>query len=139
MNVFFLPFIVGMLHPHHSVVFVFVFYRREDRDRAARTMDKCKIGGVEVVVVSANNEQTQDPLRERRLFVSNLAFSTNDETLMNVYGEFGELEDCAIIKERARNGQILEKRSKGYGFVVYRTAEQAQMSLENPRKIIDGR
>ncbi|ETO29071.1 Heterogeneous nuclear ribonucleoprotein A1, partial [Reticulomyxa filosa] len=67
-----------------------------------------------------------EPLEKRRIFVSSLSYATNDETLINVYSQYGELEDCIIVREKTTG------KSKGYG-------QGAINALEQSEKIIDGR
>lgn len=72
-------------------------------------------------------------LEQRRIFVSSLSYSTSDDTLENVFSQYGELEDCTIVKDK------LTGRSKGYGFVVFKSAGGAVNALKQPEKFIDGR
>ena len=80
-----------------------------------------------------NNSSSIGPLEQRRIFVSSLSYSTSDETLENVFSQYGELEDCTIVKDK------LTTRSKGYGFVVFKTVGGAVNALKQPEKFIDGR
>merc|ERR1712130_636930 len=73
------------------------------------------------------------PLEQRRIFVSSLSYSTTDETLRNVFSQYGELEDCTIVKDK------VTLRSKGYGFVVFKSVGGAVNALQQSEKFIDGR
>eukprot|EP01084_Bolivina_argentea_P141237 248208_1 len=73
------------------------------------------------------------PLEQRRIFVSSLSYSTSDETLENVFSQYGELDDCTIVKDN------MTQRSKGYGFVVFKSVSGSVNALKQPEKFIDGR
>ena len=74
------------------------------------------------------------PVEQRRLFVASLAYHTTDDKLRQEFARHGELEEAVIIKDKNNN-----MRSKGYGFVIYRTPEAAQAALTQPTRMIDGR
>ncbi len=46
------------------------------------------------------------------MYVGNLAFFTNEETLTEVFEEFGEVYDCYIPQDPERGG------SRGFGFIT---------------------
>ena len=46
-----------------------------------------------------------------KLYVGNLPFSVNEETLKKAFSEFGSIEEATIIFDKFSN------RSKGFGFV----------------------
>ncbi len=60
----------------------------------------------------------------KRLFVGSIAFSTTDEELREHFAEAGNVTDAKIIMDRMTN------RSRGFGFVEYETAEEAQKAIE---------
>lgn len=68
----------------------------------------------------------------RKLFVRNLGFETNEESLSAVLGQYGELEESVIL--RKKSGE-----SKGYGFVTFTSAEATIKALQQPHHLIDGR
>ncbi|KAJ1606576.1 RRM domain-containing protein [Cryptosporidium canis] len=72
-----------------------------------------------------------DALR-RKLFVRNLGFETNEDSLSEVLGKYGELEESVIL--RTKSGE-----SKGYGFVTFTSTEATIKALQQPHHIIDGR
>lgn len=57
---------------------------------------------------------TPIPARTRRqkLYVGNLSFDTNEETLVEVFEEFGDVYDCYIPQDQERGG------SRGFGFIT---------------------
>lgn len=56
--------------------------------------------------------QKTDRPRRRKLYVGNLAFFTNEETLTEVFEEFGQVYDCYIPHDTERGG------SRGFGFIT---------------------
>lgn len=68
----------------------------------------------------------------RKLFVRNLGFETNEDSLSAVLGQYGELEESVIL--RTKSGE-----SKGYGFVTFTSAEATIKALQQPHHLIDGR
>lgn len=47
----------------------------------------------------------------KRIYIGNLSFTTNEETLTDLFGAYGEVVSATIIKDRDTN------QSKGFGFV----------------------
>ncbi|KAH7647646.1 RRM domain containing protein [Cryptosporidium bovis] len=68
----------------------------------------------------------------RKLFVRNLGFETNEESLKSVFSKYGELEESVIL--RTKKG-----KSKGYGFITFSNTEATVKALQQPHHIIDGR
>jgi len=58
-----------------------------------------------------------------QLFVRNLSWDTNEETLTKIFQPFGEIEEVAVIKNRTG-------RSRGFGFVSFKSAESCTEALE---------
>ena len=110
-------------------VFFFCIYLQQQQQQQSQNDITNKFSGLSEQDLNDLNA----PLEKRRLFVSSLAYSTTDDTLMNVYSQYGALEDCVIIREK------MTGRSRGYGFVVFKTIKGAQNALQMPEKIIDGR
>ncbi|KAI4300705.1 hypothetical protein L6164_034051 [Bauhinia variegata] len=73
-----------------------------------------------------------DPVH-RKLFVRGLAWNTTSETLCAVFQEHGEIEEGAVIYDKATG------RSRGYGFITYKHMESTHRALRAPGKLIDGR
>ncbi|KAL0338006.1 UNVERIFIED_CONTAM: UBP1-associated protein 2A [Sesamum calycinum] len=64
----------------------------------------------------------------RKLFVRGLAWNTSSETLCAAFQEHGEIEEGAVIYDKATG------KSRGYGFVTYKDMESAQRALKAPAK-----
>ncbi|KAJ3056746.1 hypothetical protein HK097_004607 [Rhizophlyctis rosea] len=59
-----------------------------------------------------------------KVFVGNLAWSTNDDSLHAAFSAYGQVTDSIVLKDRET------QRSRGFGFVTYATPEEAQASIE---------
>lgn len=59
-----------------------------------------------------------------KLFVGNLSWNTDDETLRNAFAGYGELEDARVITDRETG------RSRGFGFVTFHNADDANAAIE---------
>ncbi|XP_023752596.1 UBP1-associated protein 2C isoform X1 [Lactuca sativa] len=69
----------------------------------------------------------------RKLFVRGLAWNTTTETLYAAFKEHGEIEEGAVIVDKASG------KSRGYGFITYKYIDSTRKALEAPSKLIDGR
>jgi RNA recognition motif-containing protein len=71
---------------------------------------------------------------ENKIFVGNLSFSLSDEKFKEAFEKFGKVSEAVIIKNKFNN------RSKGFGFVTFDNAEDAQKAVaEMNGKELDGR
>ena len=70
----------------------------------------------------------------KRLYVGNLPFSQNDQSIEELFAEFGTVEFAKVITIRNSG------RSKGFGFVEMATEEEAQAAISQmDGKEIEGR
>ncbi|KAG8916464.1 hypothetical protein FRC01_003132 [Tulasnella sp. 417] len=64
----------------------------------------------------------------------NLSWNTNDETLRNAFSQWGNVIDSIIMRDRETG------RSRGFGFVTYSTAEEANAAINSMgEQELDGR
>lgn len=102
-------------------------------------------GRAMVVEIAADGprERRERPAREprgrnetgRKCYVGNLSFQTPDETLMEIFSEFGEVEYCAQITDRED-----PTRKRGFGFVTFASTDAASAAAENLNGLeVDGR
>lgn len=69
-----------------------------------------------------------------KLFVGGISWNLKEEDLKNAFAEIGEVVEAVIITDRATG------RSKGFGFVTMKTAEEAQNAIaELNGKELDGK
>lgn len=74
---------------------------------------------------------------KKKLFVGNLPWSMNNDSLKELFSQFGEIVEAIVITDR------FSGRSKGFGFVTFANeadaeravAEMAEKEIEN-RKIV---
>ncbi|KAM0926029.1 hypothetical protein ACQ4PT_003876 [Festuca glaucescens] len=69
----------------------------------------------------------------RKLFVHGLAWRVGAQDLRSAFSRFGELEDCNVILDKQ------SRKSKGYGFVLFRSRGAALRALRCPQLQIGGR
>ncbi|XP_056163643.1 UBP1-associated proteins 1A-like [Syzygium oleosum] len=69
----------------------------------------------------------------RKIFVYGLAWEATPQSLAAAFASFGDVEDCNVVTDRATG------KSKGYGFVLFRTRKGAVKALKEPKKKIDNR
>uniref|UniRef100_K3W6L1 RRM domain-containing protein n=1 Tax=Globisporangium ultimum (strain ATCC 200006 / CBS 805.95 / DAOM BR144) TaxID=431595 RepID=K3W6L1_GLOUD len=67
----------------------------------------------------------------RKVFVRGLAWETSTETLKSAFASFGEVEEGAVIFDKASG------KSRGYGFVTFVDMEAAQRAVEKQVVEID--
>eukprot|EP01083_Nonionella_stella_P115191 341251_1 len=85
-----------------------------------------------VVLDSIQEIISNDPSFQK-LFVRSLSWDTTDEMLRDLFLQFGAVKEAVVIREGPN------KRSKGFGFVTFETAEGAQRALQERKKMLDGR
>ena len=72
--------------------------------------------------------------KTKKLYVGNIAYTMNDNSLKQAFEEYGEVVSARIITDRDTG------RSKGFGFVEMATLEGAQAAIEALNDTdIDGR
>ena len=59
-----------------------------------------------------------------KIYVGNLDFSTTEEKLQEMFAEYGEVEEVAVITDRATG------RPRGFGFVTMPNSEEATAAIE---------
>jgi len=68
------------------------------------------------------------------IYVGNLAYSTNDESLKSAFAAYGEVASARVVSDR------MTGRSKGFGFVEMPDRAQAQAAIDALNgKELDGR
>jgi RNA recognition motif-containing protein len=70
----------------------------------------------------------------KKLYVGNLPFSTTQETLKEMFSEYGEITEAVIITNK------FSGRSKGFGFITLADDSQAEKAIsEMNGKDVEGR
>jgi RNA recognition motif-containing protein len=62
--------------------------------------------------------------RDMDIYVGNLAYSTNDESLRSAFSAYGEVASARVVSDR------MTGRSKGFGFVEMPDRAQAQAAID---------
>ncbi len=71
---------------------------------------------------------------KKKLYVGNLPWSVNDQSLREMFSPFGEITEAVIISDRYTG------RSKGFGFVTFVNEADAEKAVaEMANKEIEGR
>jgi RNA recognition motif-containing protein len=120
--------------------FAFVTIKSEEAERAIEDKNGIDYYGRRLVVSEplAPGEKRERKPRESRsqnvkMYVGNLSFYTLPETLVEVFGEFGEVYDCYLPEDRVTGG------SRGFGFVTM-AKEDAERAMEELNGCeVDGR
>lgn len=60
----------------------------------------------------------------KKLYVGNLPYSVQDETLQSAFSQFGTVESARVITDRETG------RSKGFGFVEMSSDDEASQAIE---------
>ncbi|RDX95932.1 UBP1-associated protein 2B, partial [Mucuna pruriens] len=69
----------------------------------------------------------------RKIFVHGLGWDATAETLTAAFRQYGEIEDCKAVADKATG------KSKGYGFILFKTRRGARNALREPQKRIGNR
>jgi RNA recognition motif-containing protein len=70
---------------------------------------------------------------QNKLFVGGLPWSVTSDDLKGLFAEYGEITEAIIINDRDSG------RSKGFGFVTFANADDAQKALEMSGREVEGR
>lgn len=70
---------------------------------------------------------------QNKLFVAGLPWSITSDTLRDLFTQYGEISEAIVINDRDTG------RSKGFGFVTFVNAADAQKALEMDGKEVEGR
>ncbi len=62
------------------------------------------------------------------IYVGNLSFNSNDESLRNAFAEFGNVASAKVVMDRETD------RSRGFGFVEMDSSDEASAAI----KALDG-
>ncbi|KAJ5654097.1 RNA-binding domain-containing protein [Penicillium lividum] len=69
-----------------------------------------------------------------KVYVGNLSWNTTDESLTAAFGQFGQILDAIVMRDRDTG------RSRGFGFVTFGSGEEAQAAIDGlDQQELDGR
>lgn len=72
-------------------------------------------------------------MEKNKLFIGSLPWSITNDSLRELFAQFGEITDAVVITDRESG------RSKGFGFVTFAKEEDAQKALDMNGKEVEGR
>lgn len=61
----------------------------------------------------------------KKIYVGNLSYRTTEDTLRDLFSEYGQVESAAVITDRETG------RSRGFGFVEMANDEEAATAIES--------
>jgi len=77
-------------------------------------------------------EAELDPEQHNKLFIGGLSFETNEQSLKTYFSKWGEIKDVIVMRDSST------KRSRGFGFIKYKTKESVDdVQKARPHKIDD--
>ncbi|MQM07957.1 hypothetical protein Taro_040812 [Colocasia esculenta] len=115
----------------------FVTYRHmESTQRALKESSKLIDGRLAVCNLaceglSSTSVTTDQTLR--KLYIGGLPPDVSTEMLLNFFVRHGEIEEGSVAYDKETN------KSRGFGFVTYKTVEAAKKALSDPDKNLGGR
>ena len=133
----------------------FGFVTMETQDAAKTAVDALngvEVGGRNIRVDFAAPQGTRPPRESReprerrqpmrrqddtgrRVYVGNLDYGTTDDTLQEIFSEFGDIEYCAHLSERED-----PSRKRGFGFITFSEQNSAEAAVNNLDGLeVDGR
>ncbi|KAG1799855.1 uncharacterized protein HD556DRAFT_1345413 [Suillus plorans] len=69
-----------------------------------------------------------------KVYVGNLSWNTTDDSLRSAFGDFGNVTDAIVMKDRETG------RSRGFGFVTFNGTEEAEAAIQGMNEQeLDGR
>jgi RNA recognition motif-containing protein len=63
-------------------------------------------------------------MSQSKIYVGNLSYSVGEKELSDHFGQFGAIKELILIKDRETG------RSKGFGFVEFNTAAEADKAIQ---------
>ncbi|MES2204146.1 MAG: RNA-binding protein [Pseudomonadota bacterium] len=72
-------------------------------------------------------------MSQSKIYVGNLPYSVTEQDLTDMFSKFGPTKQVNLITDKET------RRSKGFAFVTFETAEAANASLQLDNNEVDGR
>lgn len=72
-------------------------------------------------------------MSQSKIYVGNLPYSVTEQDLTDMFSKFGATKQVNLITDKET------RRSKGFAFVTFETAEAAQAALQLDNNEVDGR
>ncbi len=68
-------------------------------------------------------KRQEDFLMAQKIYVGNMNYATTEETLSNLFSQYGEVVSAVVIKDR------YTEQSKGFGFIEMSDAQAAEAAI----------
>lgn len=78
-----------------------------------------------VAIMSRGRFRENDTEKFCKLFIGGLHYVTDEESLKKYFSQWGEVIDCIVMRDPN------SKKSRGFGFITYKTAEQVRIETAN--------
>lgn len=79
-----------------------------------------------------HRQEMYEKFKDRNLYVKNFNDKITDESLKELFNEFGEILSCKVMKDE-------NKRSRCFGFVCFKNAKDAEEAIDKMNnKVIEG-
>jgi len=71
-----------------------------------------------------SGRRTETRTMSKKIYVGNMNYATTEDSLRELFGQFGGVESVAVIMDRATG------RAKGFGFVEMESDQAAQAAIQ---------
>ncbi|KAL7194269.1 hypothetical protein ACSBR1_034644 [Camellia fascicularis] len=120
---------VARTDPVHRKLFVRgLAWNTSSESLCAGRMVVCNLACESLSSTSVLPDQAQ-----RKLYIGGLSPDTTSEMLLFFFRRHGEIEEGSVAYDKDTN------RSRGFGFVTYKTVEGAKKAIDDPQKSLGGR
>ncbi|CAM6098142.1 unnamed protein product [Calypogeia fissa] len=115
--------------------FGFITFKHMDSaQRALKEPSKNIDGRITVCNLASSGSTTvATDQAQRKLYIGGLSFETSSDTLLNIFSQYGEIEEGAVAYDKNTN------KSRGFAFVTFKSLESAKRAMDDPNKNIEGR
>lgn len=101
----------------------------EQQENAEQTVDD----GGDQAMETGGDEKAEDDEDDRKLFVGGLSWETTAKDLREYFEKFGEVTSCTLKTD------LETRKSRGFGFVVFKESEFVQAALKVEEHKLHGR
>ena len=108
--------------PNEQYAFAFItFETEEDKQKALDKYSYEKLHGKELILSSCSTQRKYTD--NSNVFVNKIPLDMNAKGLLDIFKRFGDVIKCKVVRDS-------EGKSKGYGFVLYKSSKVAKRAVE---------
>uniref|UniRef100_T1IYB7 RRM domain-containing protein n=1 Tax=Strigamia maritima TaxID=126957 RepID=T1IYB7_STRMM len=126
---------VAVIHknfnPKRHNVNAFVKFETPESAESARQLNGHKLDGFVLRVDLASNKN--QPNHKKSIFVGNLPFEIEENSLYEHFSEYGEVESVRIIRDK------MSGIGKGFGYINFKSEDSVHLALKITAKPLEGR